>query len=342
MKIQTIKIAPCKQQIKVSVSSDKLNQKIEKLYLQIAKTAWVPGFRKGKVPRSVLEIHYQKKIKNKAIEEVISDAYTNVLKTSNFVPISPAKISDIKLEKDYLHFQIVVETRPEIKLGKYKGIKLLRKEKVVTEKDIEEELKFLQKMERDSRQKKNKSKELSSIELSSIDDKFAKQFGKDNLEDLRKAIRQNLIRIRKQEADRELEQKLLEEILKNSHLDLPLSLVQKQKEILLKNMQTHFKQQGLKEKEINSRLKELDKSVQNNAVAQLKVSFILDEIGQQEKIKINKEELDERIKEIADSLKQDFALVKENLGKTGSIDNLKEELQQRKILDFLVKQAEVK
>ena len=284
MKIQTNKIAPCKQQIKADIPVEKLNQKIGELYLQLGKTAKVAGFRKGKVPRNVLEIHYQQEIKNKAVGETISDSYADIIKEADWTPMGLPQISEVKLEKDYLRFQATVEIRPEVKLGKYKGIKLTRKEKKTSEADIEEQLKFLQKIGQVSQRKQQKGEEKKEEELPSLDDNFAQQMGKNRLKELREAIQEDLLRMRREEADRKLESDLFEQLLKNSTLDLPDFLVQRQKELFLKNMQTYLIGQGIKEEELKSRLKELEKSAGDKAIKQLKLSFILDEIARQEKI----------------------------------------------------------
>ena len=284
MKIQTNKIAPCKQQIKADIPVEKLNQKIGELYLQLGKTAKVAGFRKGKVPRNVLEIHYQQEIKNKAVGETISDSYADIIKEADWTPMGLPQISEVKLEKDYLRFQATVEIRPEVKLGKYKGIKLTRKEKKTSEADIEEQLKFLQKIRQVSQRKQQKGEEKKEEELPSLDDNFAQQMGKNRLKELREAIQEDLLRMRREEADRKLESDLFEQLLKNSTLDLPDFLVQRQKELFLKNMQTYLIGQGIKEEELKSRLKELEKSAGDKAIKQLKLSFILDEIARQEKI----------------------------------------------------------
>lgn len=339
MKIQTDKIAPCKREIKVDIPVDKLNQKIGELYLQLGRTAKVAGFRKGKVPRQVLEIHYQKEIKDKAMGETISEAYSDVIKDSDFTPIDLPQISEVKLEKDYLRFQATVEIHPEVKLGRYKGIKLTRKEKMVSEADIEEQLKFLQKISQTSQQKQQKDGEKKEEKSPPLNDEFAQQMGKNSLKELREAIREDLLQMRKEEADRKLESDIFEQILKNSALSLPDSLVQRQKELLLKNTQSHLKQQGIKEEDINSRLKELEKSAGDKATKQLKLSFILAEISSQEKIELSEQELDKKIEEIAQGFKKGFTEVKEDLIKKGFIDRLKEELKERKIVNFLIKES---
>lgn len=337
MKIQTDKIAPCKQQIKADILIDKLNQKIEEFYSQVSKTAKFPGFRKGKIPRNILELHYHDEVKNKAIGETISNCYADIIKKADWIPIGLPQISDVKIEKDYLRFQATVEIRPEIELGKYKGIKLVRKEKKVSDADVEKQLKFLQQIKHSSQQKQQKKEENKEEKLPPLDDDFAQQMGKNSLKELKEAIREDLLRMRKQEADRKLESDLLEQILKNSNLDLPDSLVQKQKELLLKDTQNHLKQQGIKEEDINSHLKESEKSVEDKAIKQLKVSFILDKIVQQEKIEVSEEELNKKIEEIAQGVKRGVEEVKEDLIKRGLISNLKEELKERKVVNFLMK-----
>ena len=225
-----------------------------------------------------------------------------------------------------------------MKLGKYKGIELTRKERKVGENDIEEQLKFLQQIRYSSQQKRGEEEQ---GEVLPLDDKFAQQMGKSSLKELKEAIREDLLQIRKEEADRKLESDLFEELLRNSALTLPDSLIQRQKEILLENIQSRLKQQGIEEEDINYRLKELEESVEDRAVKQLKLFFILQEIARQEKIELSEQELDKKIDEIARGLKKGFTEIKEDLIKKGLIDRLKEELKERKIVNFLIKEAKV-
>jgi len=338
MKVQTNKIAPCKQEIKVDIPLGRLNRKIDELYLQLGKRAQIAGFRKGRVPRNVLEIYYQQEVKNKAVGETISDTYFDIARAADWRPIGPPQISEVKLEKGYLRFQAIVEIWPEVKLGKYKGIELTRKERKVGENDIEEQLKFLQQIRYSSQQKRGEEEQ---GEVLPLDDKFAQQMGKSSLKELKEAIREDLLQIRKEEADRKLESDLFEELLRNSALTLPDSLIQRQKEILLENIQSRLKQQGIEEEDINYRLKELEESVEDRAVKQLKLFFILQEIARQEKIELSEQELDKKIDEIARGLKKGFTEIKEDLIKKGLIDRFKEELKERKIVNFLIKEAKV-
>ena len=95
MKVQTNKIAPCKQEIKVDIPLGRLNRKIDELYLQLGKRAQIAGFRKGRVPRNVLEIYYQQEVKNKAVGETISDTYFDIARAADWRPIGPPQISDV-------------------------------------------------------------------------------------------------------------------------------------------------------------------------------------------------------------------------------------------------------
>ncbi|MCK4860037.1 MAG: hypothetical protein KAS87_05720 [Candidatus Omnitrophica bacterium] len=339
MKIQTNKIAPCKQEIKVDIPVDKLEQKMDNLYSQISRTAQISGFRKGKVPRNILEAHYREEIKDKAIGETVTEAYSDAAKNFDFVPIDLPQISNVKLENDYLRFQATVETRPEVKLGRYKGIKLVKKEGKVNKDDVEQQLKFLQQIRQTSQQKN--SAEKKQDDLPPLDDEFAQQMGKSSLKELKEAIREDLIQVRKEETDRKLESDLFEQILKSSNFDLPDSLVQKQKKTLLENMQNYLAQQGVEQEKIDSHLKESKKTAQDRAVKELKILFILDKIARQEKIEIGEQELNKEVEGIAQRFKKGVDEIKEDIAKKGLIDDLKVKLRERKTVEFLIKESQV-
>ncbi|RKY39999.1 MAG: hypothetical protein DRP75_00375 [Candidatus Omnitrophota bacterium] len=338
MKIEIKQTGPCKRKIKISVPIERLNQKIETLFSHLARTTALPGFRKGRVPWNILKTRYGEEIREKAIEKVISEASKEALQKSNLTPIGPLAISQIETTNDYLHFQMTLEIYPQIRLGRYKEIKLVRKQKRVSEKDVEKEIENLRALLKSAQAQKSNDKEK---ELP-VGDEFAQLLGKPSLKELKEAVRSDLIKIEQEKANKRLEADLLKQIIKSSKVDIPPSLMQMQKERILKEIENYLTAKGLTKEEREAEIRKIEKSAERNAIEQIKSSFLLAEIGKREGIEVSKEEIEERIEEIASFRKEEVKKIKEEINRKGLYERLKEEVRRRKTIEFILESAEVK
>ncbi len=115
---------------------------IEKVFKKNAKYFTVPGFRKGKVPMNIVEKHYGTEIfYEDAFNEIVPEIYEKEIEENKLEVVSKPKIDIVQMEKGKdLIFTAVVNNKPEVELGKYKGIELKKIEYTVEDKDIEHEL----------------------------------------------------------------------------------------------------------------------------------------------------------------------------------------------------------
>ena len=132
--------------IEVTVEASKFDEAIKKVYFQSAKYFNIPGFRKGKAPMQIVEKYYGKEIfYEDAFNEVAPEALEEAVKENKLEVVSRPDIDITQMEKGKdLIFTAVMQTKPEVELGKYKGIEIKKIEYNVTDKDIEEELKHMQ------------------------------------------------------------------------------------------------------------------------------------------------------------------------------------------------------
>ena len=128
------------------VEASKFEEAIQKVYVKNAKYFNIPGFRKGKAPYKMVEKQYGVEIfYEDAFNEVASEVYEKEIKEAGLEVVSRPQIDITQMEKGKdLVFTAVVQTKPEVKLGKYKGIELKKIEYNVEEKDIDEEIKRMQ------------------------------------------------------------------------------------------------------------------------------------------------------------------------------------------------------
>ena len=132
--------------LEITIEAEKFNEAIKKVYFQSAKYINIPGFRKGKAPMNIVEKYYGKEIfYEDAFNEIAGEAYETALKENKVEAVSRPNIDVTQIEKGKdLIFTATVETKPEVKLGKYKGIEIPKIEYTVTDEDIEKEIKQMQ------------------------------------------------------------------------------------------------------------------------------------------------------------------------------------------------------
>ena len=128
--------------LEFKVEAEKFDAAIQTVYKKNAKYFNIPGFRKGKAPFKMVEKTYGIQIfYEDAFNEVAGPAYEEGLKENNVEAVSKPEIDIVQIEAGKeLIFTAVVQTKPEVKLGKYKGIEIKKIEYNVSDEDVEHEL----------------------------------------------------------------------------------------------------------------------------------------------------------------------------------------------------------
>ena len=133
-----------KNEIKLSfeIEAEKFEDAMKKVYAKTAKYFTIPGFRKGKAPMAIVERTYGSSIfYEDTFNELVPDIYDEAIKENKIEAVSRPQIDISQMEKGKdLKFTAIVQIKPEVKLGKYKGIELKKIEYTVSDKDVEHEL----------------------------------------------------------------------------------------------------------------------------------------------------------------------------------------------------------
>ena len=133
-----------KNEVKLTfnIEAEKFEEAMKKVYSKTAKYFNIPGFRKGKAPMQLVERQYGSAIfYEDAFNELVPDIYDEAIKENKIEAVSRPSIDIVQMEKGKeLIFTATVDTKPEVKLGKYKGIEIKKIEYNTTDKDIEHEL----------------------------------------------------------------------------------------------------------------------------------------------------------------------------------------------------------
>lgn len=128
--------------LEFTIDSKIFEDGIATVFKKNAKYFSVPGFRKGKVPMNIAEKHYGVEMfYEDAFNEVVPAIYDKEIKENNLDVVSKPDIDIVQMEKGKdLIFTAIVQTKPEVELGKYKGIEIKKVEYKVEDKDVEHEL----------------------------------------------------------------------------------------------------------------------------------------------------------------------------------------------------------
>lgn len=138
MSLQVEKLEHNMAKLTIEVPAEELEKALETAYQKNKNKISVPGFRKGKVPRNMIEKMYGPAIfYEDAANELIPDAYEKALDECEEEIVSAPKIDVTQIEKgkDFI-FTAEVAVKPEVTLGKYKGIKVDEADLAVTEEEI--------------------------------------------------------------------------------------------------------------------------------------------------------------------------------------------------------------
>lgn len=135
-------------EVKISfkVEAEKFDNAIKSVYTKNAKYFVVPGFRKGKAPFNIVERRYgDEMFYEDAFNELVPDIYEQAIKENKIEAVSQPKIDIKNMKKgEDLEFTATVQTKPEVKLGKYKGIELKKVEYTVSDEDVNHEIGHMQ------------------------------------------------------------------------------------------------------------------------------------------------------------------------------------------------------
>ncbi len=135
-----------KVKLEIKVDPEIFEKGMQASYQKNRKNIIIPGFRKGKVPRKVLENYYGEAVLYEdAIKEIFPSVYDEAVKESGIEPVDRPDIDIVQIgEGQDLILSAEVDVKPDVNLGEYKGIKIKKIEAVITDHDVEHQLEHTQ------------------------------------------------------------------------------------------------------------------------------------------------------------------------------------------------------
>ena len=277
MKVEVKKVDAVKRELRFEIPKERVSQKFDEVYKELSKIVKVKGFRPGKVPRHILETQHGKHAQDEVFQKLIPEVYHERVTSENLAPIDMPEIEDVNFKDGMITFTAKLDIKPEVKIDNYKSIKVTRKSSGVTEEEINKTLEYF-------KQGQGQDKNVE------IDDAFAHGLGYPNLAEFKKSLSRQLELDKDRQNRLDIENQIIECLLKKAKLVVPQSLVRRQIENRIGEGKKRLKDQGLSTEEINKKEEEMRKELRDPVERDVKVYLILDKIAQVENIEIKEGE----------------------------------------------------
>jgi trigger factor len=136
----------CQRHVTVTVPREDIERYLDEAYSEMMGDAQVPGFRKGRAPRKLIEARFRKEVADKVKGELLMDSVGQVTEESKLAAISEPDLDPFAIElpeEGPLTFEFDIEVRPEFNLPDWKGLKIERPTRKFTDADVDAQMKEL-------------------------------------------------------------------------------------------------------------------------------------------------------------------------------------------------------
>jgi trigger factor len=145
MKVEVQELSSCARRLEIEIAPESVKKELDQAYRELAKKVSIRGFRKGKVPRPVLERYHRSSVEDEVMQKLIPTSFEQAVKDQGLRAVGQPKLDDISLDEGKaLRFTATVEVLPEIALQTYGGWELTKEVRTVSDADVERELQELQ------------------------------------------------------------------------------------------------------------------------------------------------------------------------------------------------------
>lgn len=185
-------------------------------------------------------------------------------------------------------------------------------------------------------------KEIKEKRLPELNDDFAKDLGKfDTLDHLKEELKKQLETFKEKEEEKGLKAQLIQSLLKENQMDLPEFLVENVTQDILDRAIQQMQTQKVPQSEIDKQKEDLSKKARERAEAEVSLAYFVDHIAKAESIKVGKEDIDKYFTQLVQA-GQNPAYLEQYFRQPESIEKLKSQLLEEKVLQFLISQGKIK
>ena len=344
--------------LEFSVDAETFNAAISRAYKKQVGKINVPGFRKGKAPRSIIEKMYGKGFfYEDAINDVLPAAYEAALAESGINPVSRPEFDIVSIDDNGVVMSAKVYVKPAFDGGTADNQPLTLGsgqfipgfEEQVVGKNIGEEFDVnvtfpteyhAEELAGKAAVFKVKLNSINKVELPALDDEFAKDVSEfDTLDEYKADIKAKIQKRHDDKAENEVKDSIANALMDKLVADIPEAMFETETENFVRDYDTRLRMSGL---DLNMYLQytgmDLDglrKQMRPQAERQVKTRLALEKVAELEKIEISDEELTKELERIAEGNKLTVDQVKEYVGE----DAVRDDLKVQKALDVVIAKA---
>lgn len=140
-------ISPVKKKLSFDIPWADVKNELDTVYRKVGRTAKIKGFRPGKIPRAILEMHYREQAEEETVAGLVNRVYWQTLQEKEIPAVTQPQIEQKGIERDKdFSFSAIVEVEPTIDPKDYLGLELEREDPSVTEEDLEKRLQDIRQM----------------------------------------------------------------------------------------------------------------------------------------------------------------------------------------------------
>ncbi|MCS6883806.1 MAG: trigger factor [Acidobacteriota bacterium] len=144
MKVEITDLSSCMKQVLVEIPESTVSEQFRRVSMMIAQSVSIPGFRKGRAPLSVIKNRYRKEIHDQVMRDLLPTALHTAIVENNIPMVGDPHIDEIVLKDGAAFvFKARLEVIPDFEVGQYRGLKLVRRVRVVTDEMVKAKLEEL-------------------------------------------------------------------------------------------------------------------------------------------------------------------------------------------------------
>ncbi len=302
------KLAGSQIEINASISANDLSAYRVQAVKNLAEEVKIDGFRKGKVPESVLiDKIGEMTLLYEMAELAIGDTYPKIIEQEKIDAIGRPEVKITKIVKDNpLEFTITTAVAPDVTIGDYTKIAKKEMSKEIEVKEVTDE--ETDKVIAEILKQQTHNHDDGEVHTPELDDEFVKSLGNfENVDDFKKKIKENLNKEKEHRAFEKRRLDIAEKILETAEIDIPRIMVEHE----LSRSEAQFKDDisrlGVKIEDYLERLKktmdDLRKEWEEGATKKAKLQLVLNEIAKREKIAPEKEDIEKEVTMILEHYK---------------------------------------
>jgi trigger factor len=144
MKVTVEELSPSRRALHIELPLDRVTAQLEAAFRDLTQKLQLPGFRKGKVPREIIQRRFQADVKEEVLRELIPDSYREALAQVALQPVSQPQVDEVHFhEGEPLRYRAVVEVKPSVEVRDYRGLTLSRDKLEIADQEVDRALEQL-------------------------------------------------------------------------------------------------------------------------------------------------------------------------------------------------------